>query len=397
MPARARKRSPARRDAGKSAARRPDSKAARSQRWAARVERRTKERSPGDAPEAARIFRERLSLAEQLALTRELVETRGAELCRAYRDVVAVSYGLRRRRNDDTGAREVIREPCVTLVVKKKWPKKKKWPTNSRVAKLRLPEHLFAYWTADGTRTLCAVGTDVEDVAERAAIRPHAAPRKIVADTDAVSTSGVITCAVDRSTSSDPHAVSCQHVFNLSEVLAPDRFRPATVRIDGGAKLGTTEDVRGPFGDAVAQSLDCQLALVTDSGQLGAALGGLRIDGHLTNPDQALALAQCWIHTPDGPIVSSVKEVVHSEYGFDYGNKGAHDIRHEMLFLVHTASPTKPGYSGSPVSTQEDGGDLIGMHIGGNETDLSIVIPAWHVLDPGRYSSTQPGETWTTR
>ena len=56
-----------------------------------------------------------------MALAEEIVETRGAEFCRAYDNVIDVSFGYKRRRDKKTGKQRIVRTPCVTFVVKRKW------------------------------------------------------------------------------------------------------------------------------------------------------------------------------------------------------------------------------------------------------------------------------------
>ena len=90
--------------------------------------------------EAARVFDEVLTRAEQLAVAEEVVLTRAVELARAYPNTVAISFGPRRR----VGA---------------KWP-----PSARRVPpKGTIPRRLLAMATLGGRRMLCAVPTDVED------------------------------------------------------------------------------------------------------------------------------------------------------------------------------------------------------------------------------------------
>ena len=105
--------------------------------------------------EAARVFDEMLSPAEQVAVAEEVILTRAVELARAYPNTVAISFGPRRRRGEiSEGA-----PPCVRFLVGVKWP-----PSTRRVPpKGTIPGRLLAMATVGGRRRLCAVPTDVED------------------------------------------------------------------------------------------------------------------------------------------------------------------------------------------------------------------------------------------
>jgi len=105
--------------------------------------------------EAARVFDQMLTPAEQLAVAEEVVLTRSVELARAYPNTVAISFGPRRRR----GASGEGAPPCVRFLVGAKWP-----PSARRVPpKGTIPRRLLAMATMGGRRVLCAVPTDVED------------------------------------------------------------------------------------------------------------------------------------------------------------------------------------------------------------------------------------------
>jgi len=105
--------------------------------------------------EAARVFDEMLTPAEQLAVAEEVVLTRSVELARAYPNTVAISFGPRRRH----GASGEGAPPCVRFLVGAKWP-----PSARRVPpKGTIPRRLLAMATMGGRRVLCAVPTDVED------------------------------------------------------------------------------------------------------------------------------------------------------------------------------------------------------------------------------------------
>jgi hypothetical protein len=105
--------------------------------------------------EAARVFDEMLTPAEQLAIAEEVVLTRAVELARAYPNTVAISFGPRRRHgNISPGA-----PPCVRFLVGAKWPAS----TRRVPPKGTIPRRLMAMATVGDRRVLCAMPTDVED------------------------------------------------------------------------------------------------------------------------------------------------------------------------------------------------------------------------------------------
>ena len=165
--------------------------------WMKAVKAAARGRTPSDAEHeaAVRVFTTELSSHEQMALVREIFETRSAELCRAYRNLVDVTYGFRSRRTAD-GGRELVRTPCITFIVDKKWESERGTQRDQR-----LPRHLYAYWTVGGVRKLCAVPTDVEEAKDYAGIEPALGPSSILVRSDSGTTleSGAICVAFERS------------------------------------------------------------------------------------------------------------------------------------------------------------------------------------------------------
>jgi hypothetical protein len=369
----------------------------RSASWTSRVEQRTLARAPSDLSQAEQAFRS-LTLEEQVLLMRELVDTRAAELCRAYANVIAVSYGFRRRLDLETGHHRIEREPCVKFLVKRKWR------SGFDNLKRRLPRHLFAYWTIDGARRVCAIPTDIEDSRQHAVARPHIPQTVLVSVDSQPIVSGVITCAIERSSDPDQlYVISCKHVFSPNWLSNPG-FHVAKVDIqDGGATVAKTVKMAGELTMASRYSLDSQLAKVEDRNALQVALGGLDVAGYARSETEAMAAADLWIVTPSGPINAKINRVLGEEHPINYRKRGpVEDIRHEKLFEVQTEHPTRGGHSGSPVLTSRDGGLLIGMLIAGPPDDVSVdksetlsyVIPAWHIIDPMRYVGAEADVDW---
>ena len=108
------------------------------QEWIHNTEAATMNKTPENIKEAQRVFNKELTPQEQMKLTEEIVESRAAELCRAYKSVVDVSYGYGRKQNKNTGKKLIKRKPCVTFVVKRKWK-----PKDKEVFGEKLPKKSF--------------------------------------------------------------------------------------------------------------------------------------------------------------------------------------------------------------------------------------------------------------
>lgn len=362
--------------------RRRGSTPARDTAWRRAVEQDSLARAPGDAAPAYAAFLG-LPRAEQMELVEELVATRRGEIVRAYADVISVSEGHRVTGDAATGSRRVEPEVCVTVVVKKKWRKDAPGPPGRRV-----PEYLFAYWGAGGQRTLCAVRTDVADGQRLGRIRPQG---QIRAEADGQRVNGVVACAITRDDDTDTvFAIGCRHVFGMGLVLDPAEHYAAEIRLvaDGG-EVGRATPLAGRLGNGPELSFDSHLARVLEHDTLRTALDGILPAVPVREGDLRSDVVY-WMHTPHG--------VLRVQYVGPYRDRVWYadhlpDIRHAELarFQVLAASTVK-GDSGAPVTTDSDGGALVGMHIAGNSGD-SLVIPAWQLLDASRYDLS--GETWT--
>ena len=367
--------------------------------WVKKAEQATRQRQIDDIDEAVRVFQTELSLSEQLALIEEQVKTRSVELCRAYKNVVDVYFGFRNKRAKRARKKprnQIVREPCVTFVVKKKWAR------NARVESDEvLPKHLFAYWTVAGRRKLCAIPTDVDDASDYAQIRPDADVHQIevVDSVHGVKGPGAITCAIQRSLFPEKtYMVSCRHVFSLSKKLHPTEIPGADVQDKDaqGQAVGKTLSITGHLGNS-GTSLDAQLAEMTDSEQLEKALGNVKLSGFARSHDDVPKDREYFVLTPDGAISAEFFKVGHP--AIDYGMPGIDDVKHRELIISKLSSPTKGGHSGSPITTRNDGGLLIGMHIGSKQTPdgsrASVSIPAWDFMSAEHFDGADPSERWT--
>jgi trypsin-like peptidase len=371
----------------------PNARPTRRASWARQVEEATLARRPQNLDEAVQNFRA-LGFPEQVALVREIAETRAVELTRAYVDIISVAHGFRRCRDALTGVPRVRREPCVKILVKRKGG------AGARDPRRQVPPSVLAYATVGGVRRLCAVPTDVEDAAEHAGAQPHS-PRRVVArvsSTPTAGATGVLTCAIERS--SEPgvsYVVSCRHVLSPAATGEPDASDVAT---EQGRHVATAIEVAGVLDDAAAVSLDSQLARVDEADRASARLAlGHSVVVAMSDEDEVMLPEHLYIVTPTGAIEATVNAIRHTEHFIDYGPGRGREIRHETLIEVETSRPTRGGDSGSPVLTGEDDGVLVGMLIAGPPDtapqaagSLSYIIPAWHVLDPQRYRKQE--EQW---
>ena len=83
------------------------------------------------------------------------------------------------------------------------------------------------------------------------------------------------------------------------------------------------------------------------------------------------------------------------DFAIDYGPSGVTNVVHAQVIESQvTLGETMGGDSGSPVATEKNGGTLLGMHIAGNSGGLAYVIPAWDILNPGRYIGVSPSDEW---
>jgi hypothetical protein len=352
----------------------------RARKWTRIVEAATLARASGDVDDARRAFAS-LRESEQMQLATELATTRHAELTRAFADVIAVSAGYRLK--DADGARDVRPEVCVRMVVKAKRKQVR--------AQHRVPAELFAYWTLEGARVLCAVPTDVEDGRRLAEIHAQGQIAAVAPGTTGEPIHGVIACAIQRNGEPPVYAIGCRHVFGRALSSDAHVYHGAEIRPAGEPKvIAVATPLAGALANGIEHSFDSQLARVQDLGLLRDALGAIRYDTRpLAGWSELTAHAEYWILTPHRPVRARYAGVYTEPIRY---TPWLHDVRHAMLARFHLDTPTIEGDSGSPVMTSPSGGRLVGMHIAGNATDTSLVIPAWQLLYPPSYG-TGP-ETW---
>ena len=359
--------------------------------WIRKTEITTLQRSTSDDAAARKIYLQELGRADQLALVREIVDTRSTELCRAYPNVIDVAVGYKWKRLKKTGARRLIRTPCVIFIVKHKWGKLSKHNREEE-----LPAHLFAYWRIRDERKLCAIPTDVDDASVHSGFEPQALGDRILVTGNGKKTFGSVTCALHRSVfGARPFAISCRHVLSLSKVLHPQSVLGASVVLSSsGRPVGESIDIKGRLIEAPDLSHDAQVVIVTDLAALRDALGDVNLTDWARSesdvPDEYEVVV------PGRRIRARFRGFVQTS--IDYKRPDARSVIHESLILSQLTTGSQPGQSGSPLVSRDGSGLLIGMHIAGKVDDkhgpLGLAIPAWHLMDPDRYGVPLGTERW---
>lgn len=338
-------------------------------------------RPPREVAAARRAWRA-LSAEHQNALIDEVIETRRDELCRAFKNVVALLNGHRRKRTG-VGVVRVRPTPVVVLVVKKKLEKDKVKPAD------RLPDHLLAYWTVNRKRVLCAVPTDVTCGSDYTRFSPES--KGIVVGSEAT---GVITCAVrpPAGYSNQRFAMSCRHVFGMTRTHGTGGPVGITVKCQGDGVVGRTERKWGQLKPGQpSMNLDAALARVTELSGLTNALKHLSISTTWVKSLSLIkGLSHYYIRTPTGAIkarFAAVHTTASTPLGIYYDRVGL--IHHPLLIESHVfGDPTEEGDSGSPVLAGKNGGLLLGMHIAGNGVNSALMIPAWFLKPAKVYFKT---------
>lgn len=369
------------------------------------------------------------STAERMALVREIVAARAAELTLAYRNVVAVVAGYRLSRGPD-GIDALHPEPCVVFMVRRKWP-----PGARGEPAQRLPERLLTFGPGAARsrrgparpRLPYAVPTDVQPASDHAGARASGSGAVRVADgVPAFSLPGSLTCGVrlkGAAAGASRFLLSAMHVFSpvpaqagavggadFSAIAEPGRLRGVTAAWGGhlDAQLG--------------DGFDAQLAESRDDAWFNAAFAPLRLSSRhpfVSGPDMFDELAavrsfrilvqEGQPHAPAAPrgrIQAQFSKYVGSQWQITY------DVRHQgratpvgivhpelLLLAVHPDCPAPVGGdSGSAVVCDDGDGALIlvGMYIArgadGAERD-AYVLPAWQLFDPANWRQLPVGTT----
>jgi hypothetical protein len=366
--------------------------------WDSYVENFVGVRQSEDIKEARRVYKFELNPSQQYTLVEELVNTRSVELCRAYKNVVSLHTGFGFRTNAKNKKKSKNNIPTVIFLVKEKWKKNKSNTEDTD----KIPKLLFAYFNVGIKRKLCAIPTDVECAKERTKGRvDNSAGINIIPSERAdPERPGTITCALQRSNfPEETFIMSCRHVFSLSVFYHPSKLSNSSVVSRNNIfEYAKTINVKGRLVNGVRLSLDAQLSLVNNPKKLRTALNNIHFTDYARTIDDIPKHSPYWIITSRGSLAVNFQQHWKPGPGLSYGLSDLSDVVHaEVIESVFKGSATTiNGDSGSPVTTEKNGGKLLGMHFYRYQnTNSSLFIPAWILFDAKNYKKTVSSENWT--
>lgn len=352
-----------------------------------------------------------------MGLAREIALARGPELTLAYRNVVMVTAGFKKKRRGDQ--ERLTRQPCVVFVVRRKWT-----PEASANDPLQqLPRWLVTFAERDGRRLPYALPTDVQHESGFCGAKAHAAsawlqPHGVAAE------HGTAACAVQLHSTqgTQPCLLSAQHVLTPKvDVQAMNVTGSLSMRpLDAQGKPLPTPQLATtlPFGgvlrgeqDPLKPSFDVQLAqfppdqLVNVRALVGAprlfagepwvktperlwALGTTRFM-HLVVPSNNPNAASLQRTPMKAVLDAPLTQPQALQYTVRRGNQLVRVLIYhdELLKLqVQAASVPVSGDSGCAVVIQQPGNTatLVGLYIGGTGS-VAYAIPAWQLFDKNRW------------
>ena len=329
-----------------------------------------------------------LPVREKRRLVYHAVLSRTEELLRNHPEIRAVSFGHRmktaRRRRDLTIDTE---EPCLVFLVDRKLPR-----SRVKAGKL-LPSSLTISWNIDGREVPISIPTDVQETGLYRGAVAHGAPVQIAAVSgDDGPELGQVCCAIR--SQGTTFALGCLHVFSPKGARSGAQDATLFLADEDDSQLGETTTFAGTIRPAIADgnlSFDAQLAQAEDDAALHAALGDVALTGGVGQPPDIPSTY--FVQTSHGPVEVMQNKLAGPEAEIIYDRDaitgvGGFPARHaELLVSKFSAdSPLVPGDSGSPLTTEREGGLLIGMHIAGdNDRSLAYALPAWRILAPANY------------
>ena len=375
--------------------------------WDLYTERFVGHRHPEDIKEAIHVYRNDLNSSQQYRLVEELVDTRSLELCSAYHNVVSIHTGYGFRTNNKGIKKRKGKISKVIFLVKDKWINKGDEQVSEKIPKL-----LFAYCNVGTKRKLCAIPTDVECAKERAIVRldkNSLGVDVIPSERNDPARPGTITCAIQRSNFPDKtYVMSCRHVFSLSAFYHPSGLNHSSVvrhGEDSSHEFAKTTQIKGRLESGGNFSLDSQLSLVTDHDRLRTVLDKIYFMDYAQSINDIPKNRSYWIITPGGPIEVNFQQHWKPDKPIPYGPADLNQVVHaEVIESVFKNKNlvTKNGDSGSPITTEKNGGKLLGMHFYSDETrktdknsTSSFCIPAWVLFAPKNYNNALSSETWS--
>ena len=375
--------------------------------------------------QAVRSFDRELTPELQMRLVRELVATRAAELTLAYRNVVMVVAG-HKKKTDRRGREQLTKKACVVFVVRDKWDKSRDAQGGDQL----LPKRLLAFATISDKRVLCAVPTDVQHEGDfygvapqsERAIYPYGGNPK-----DPTDEFGTLTCMVR--VGQRRLLLSCRHVLSprpeITSIASGKRFAQllSPQSPPGGPDIGTSAAIAGPLLASPNISFDAQLGSV-DNGAL-PLLRTLMSEMPLSPAapyvasveefDQLRASSNFEILVPDNhpdagmkprrSYVASFDAYLDKVFSFPYpvrvnGANSTLRVSHwELLRLKIAANRIPlPGDSGSPIVAWNSDGTctLVAMHIAGVKGQaMSYAIPSWQLFAASNYVGLNSGTVIT--
>lgn len=393
------------------ASRRAPAKALSRSEWSRRTESQSLVQRPELLRQAcANTRHEAGDVAFIVELAQEIALTRGAELTLAYRNLIWVMPGFRKKQR--AGRARVTSEVCVVFVVRHK----------GGVAAgdaQHLPGWLITFADHNGERKPYALPTDVQDAADYHGAKAHSDSAVWVKNGAWPPANGSFTCLVKVSHDSGGQicVLSAQHV--LTPFADGDSLQIADglslLPLDGSGKQVASPrlGISLPYGGVLRgderpdrPSFDVQLAAIDDENDKAVRQRAWLRRFHVAQPwirSMAELLAvdkDGWFHllTPDnhgsepgrGAIRLTLGAMPTSPVGIPYrmaGDPIAVDktVFHAELLRFDAVDSKVPvsGDSGSPIVARRAGGTmtLVAMHIGGDGQGLSWAIPAWRLFD----------------
>lgn len=350
-----------------------------------------------------------------MRLVRELVATRASELTLAYRNVVMVTAG-HKKRTDSRGREQLTKKACVVFVVRDKWDKSR----DARAGHQLLPTHLLAFATIGDRRVLCAVPTDVQDERDFYGVTPQS-ERAVYPcggdPSDPTDEFGTLTCMVR--VGQRRLVLSCRHVLSpkpeVTSIASGKRFAqllsPASP--PGGPNIGISEAIAGPLLASPDISFDAQFGSVDKSALplLRTLLKEMPLSpsvpyvSSVEEFDEMRASSNFEILVPDNHPDASMKlrptyvatfdVYLDKVFSFPYlvrvnGASRTLRVSHwELLrFKIAANRMTLPGDSGSPIVAWNSNGTctLVGMHIAAVKGQaMSYAIPSWQLFAASNY------------
>lgn len=367
--------------------------------------------------EASRNY-ELLGPVERMRLAREIAVSRGAELTLAYHNVVLVSAGFRKRR--ENGVETLTREPCVIFIVRRKRRSRRPAAGDFQF----LPALLLAYADHASGRVLVAVPTDVQMEAPYAAARAQADRAIHVQDpAHRFEEYGTLTALLTLSAPVGTSVLGLTPLHVTSPLFSADDGAPlAGARIrkaqgipqaPGAPVVGSASRMGGRLVPGPDISFDAQLLAVPQASTIRGLLDGLPLSAtepviasmsrydELTlreaRPPIEIVLADNHPQFEGGRPRLFVEPAGTAGHAFPlpYGNAGGELMMVHHWTLLHLQCPpdmeTANGDSGAPVVMWFDDGScsFLGMHIAG-QGRLAHVIPSWALLFTGSYGDSLP-------